>query len=250
MHVRVITPITTEGFTTVDDFKGVTRPDTVVSVTGIATGPASIESEFDEAFALPGTVVRILEAERDGADAVVIDCMGDPALDAGREVVDIPVVGASQAAMHLAAMLAHEFSVVTVLGTLRPLFENAAERYGVRSKLTSVRSVEMPVLELEADPERLVGALVDESVRAIEEDGAHAIVFGCTGMKGCAVGLERGLVERGYGGVPVVDPVAAAAKVAEALVDLGLTQSRLTHATPREKPLTGYELPRPSATAA
>jgi allantoin racemase len=243
MHIRVITPITTEGFTVVDDFDDVKRSGTVVSVANLATGPASIESEFDEAFALPNMVVRMMEAEREGADAIVIDCMGDPALAAGREVIDVPVVGASQAGMHYAALLAHNFSVVTVLATLRPMFEHLAERYGLGSKLASVRSVEIPVLELEADMERLVDGLVDESVKAIEQDGAHAIVFGCTGMKGCAMGLQRGIVERGYPQVPVIDPVAVAVKLAEGLVDLGLTQSRLTYATPREKPIAGYEIP-------
>ncbi len=243
MHIRVITPITTEGFTTVADFDGVAREGTVVSVGHLEAGPASIESEFDEAFALPNMVVRMMEAERDGADAVVIDCMGDPALAAGREVLDIPVVGASQGGMHLAAMLAHSFSVVTVLKTLRPMFEHAAGRYGLESKLASVRSVEIPVLELESDMGRLVDELVEESVKAIEQDGAHAILFGCTGMKGCAVGLQRGVAERGFPQVPVIDPVAGAVKLAEILVDLGLTQSRLTYATPREKEIAGYEIP-------
>lgn len=243
MKICVITPITTEGFTRVVDFDGIVGVGTEISIVNPTTGPPSIESEYDEAFAVPGTVIKMLEAQRAGADAIVIDCMGDPGLGAGREVVEIPIVGASQAGMHLAAMLAHCFSVVTVLGTLRPLLENIAGRYGLASKLASVRSVEIPVLELEQDPARLIRELVDESVKAIELDGAHAIVFGCTGMKGCAVGLQQGLAERGFGTVPVIDPVAAAVKLAEVLVELGLTQSRLTYASPRPKELIGYEVP-------
>jgi allantoin racemase len=250
VEIRVITPVTTEGFTRVEDFDDVARADTTVSVTNPVTGPPSIESEYDEAFAVPGTVIRMIEAEREGADAIVIDCMGDPGLAAGREAVDIPVVGASQVAMHTAAMVAHNFSIVTVLETLRPMFENIAATYGLTSKLASVRSVEIPVLELDKDPERLIRALVDESIKALEQDGAHSIVFGCTGMKGCAVGLKSGLSESGLTMVPVIDPVAAAVKVAEALVDLRLTHSRLTYASPRQKPLTGYEVPaRESVTA-
>lgn len=245
MHIRVITPVTTEGFTTVDDFKDVARTDSTISVVNTLTGPPSIESHFDEVFALPGTLLRMLEAQAEGADAVVIDCMGDPGLAAGREVLDIPVVGASQGAMHLAAMLCHSFSVVTVLATLRPLFEDAAAVYGLTSKLASVRSVEIPVLELEQDPERLVTELADESVRAIEEDGAHGIVFGCTGMKGFAVGLRAELTVRGHAGVPVIDPTAAAVKLAESLVDLDLTHSRLSYATPRAKEVVGFDLPTP-----
>lgn len=33
---------------------------------------------------VPDTILRIVEAERDGVDAVVIDCMGDPGRRARR----------------------------------------------------------------------------------------------------------------------------------------------------------------------
>lgn len=243
MKVRIVTPITTTGFTEAEDFQPLARADTQVSQVNLTRGPASIESEFEEALAVPDTVARTMEAEREGVDAVVIDCMGDPGLEPAREMVSIPVIGAAQASMHLAAMLAHNFSIVTVLDTLGPLFENTAKVYGLESKLRSVRSVNIPVLELEEDQERLVNALVEESIKAVEQDGAHAIVFGCTGMKGCAAGLKAGLEARGYAGIPVIDPVIAAFKLAEAVVDLGLTHSKRTYPAPPEKEISGYEFP-------
>ncbi|MGH9322643.1 MAG: aspartate/glutamate racemase family protein [Vicinamibacteria bacterium] len=241
MRIRVITPITTAGFTEGADFEPLARGDTEISQTNLTRGPASIESEFEEALAVPDTVAKIAEAEREGVDAVVIDCMGDPGLEPAREVVEIPVLGAAQSSMHLAAMLAHNFSVVTVLDRLGPLFENTAKVYGLESKLCSVRSVNIPVLDLEEDQERLVDALADESVKAVEEDGAHAIVFGCTGMKGCAAGLKAALEVRGYAGIPVIDPVVAAFKLAEAVSDLGLTHSKRTYPTPPPKAIVGYD---------
>jgi allantoin racemase len=127
-----------------------------------------------------------------------------------------------------------------VLDAVVPLLEDLAATYGLSSKLRSVRSVDIPVLELD-DHDRLVAALAEESIRAIEDDGAHAIVFGCTGMLGCADGLRATLAERGYPGIPVIDPVIAAFKIAEALVDLGLTPSQRTYPTPRQKELVGYD---------
>jgi allantoin racemase len=240
MHIRVVTPITTPGFTEAADFEPLARPGVQVSQTNLDTGPASIESAFDEAFAQPDTIAKIVAAERDGVDAVVVDCMGDPAVDAGREATSMLVLGPAQTSMHLAALLAHRFSIVTVLDAVVPLLEDLARKYGLQDKLCSVRSVDIPVLEL-TEHSRLVRALVDESVKAIEEDGAHAIVFGCTGMRGCAEGLRASLAERGYPGIPVIDPVIAAFKLAEALVELGLTPSRRTYPSPREKQLAGYE---------
>jgi allantoin racemase len=181
-----------------------------------------------------------MQAERDGADAVVIDCMGDPGMDAGREATSLLVLGPAQTAMHLAALLGHRFSIVTVLDAVVPLLDDLATKYGLAGKLASIRSVDIPVLELD-DHERLVGALVSESVKAIEEDGAHAIVFGCTGMRGCADGLRASLADAGYPGIPVIDPVIAAFKIAEAMVDLGLTPSQRTYPAPREKSIVGYD---------
>jgi len=240
MHIRVITPITTSGFTAASDFEPLARTDTTVSHVELDVGPASIESAFDEALALPDTIAKIVQAEQEGADAVVVDCFGDPGMDAGREATETLVLGPAQTSMHLAALLGQKFSIVTVLDAVVPLIEDLATKYGLADKLCSIRTVDIPVLELDQH-ERLVRALADEAVRAVEDDGAHVIVFGCTGMRGCAAGLRADLAARGYPGIPVIDPVIAAFKLAEAIVDLGLAPSKRTYTTPREKALPGFE---------
>src|ERR1044071_40436 len=126
MKLRVVTPITTRGFMCAENFSSLVRPDTELSHVELEHGPASIESEYDEMLAAPQTVARISEAERDGMDAVIINCMGDPGMMAGREVVSIPVIGPCEATMHVASMLGHTFSVITVLEYLRPIFETLA----------------------------------------------------------------------------------------------------------------------------
>ena len=150
--------------------------------------------------------------------------------------------------MHVASMLGHTFSVVTVLKRLRAQFEHQAQIYGVREKLASVRSVSIPVLELEQDLERTKEALVEEAVRAVEDDGADAIIFGCTGMLGCAEAVCQGLLATGYD-VPVVDPIPWAIKMAASLADAGLSHSKITYEQPPSKPVVGYE-PLPGASLA
>ena len=240
--VRVVTPITTWGFRDRSEFDALERPGLTISHVEIETGPASIECEYDEALAVPGTIAKIIEAEREGCDAVVIDCMGDPGMFPGRECVSIPVIGPCEAAMHVASMLGHTFSVLTVLKRLRAQFEHMAQVYGVREKLASVRSVSIPVLELEQDLDRTKATLAEEAVRAVEEDGADAIIFGCTGMLGCAEAVRRGLLAKGYD-VPVIDPVPWAVKLAASLVDAGLSHSKITYERPPAKPVVGYEIP-------
>jgi allantoin racemase len=108
--------------------------------------------------------------------------------------------------------------------------------------MASVRSVEIPVLDLEGEREQSIKRLTEESIAAIEEDGAHAIVFGCTGMLGWAEDLEQGLVEAGYPGVPVIDPIPLTLRTAAALVGSGLTHSKRTYPDPPAKPRKGWDL--------
>jgi allantoin racemase len=241
-NIRLVTPITTKGFRNVEEVKIFEGPGYEISFCEIDSGPASIESEFDEMLAVPDTVAKIIQAERDGVDAVVIDCMGDPGLKPAREAVRIPVLGPSETSMHLAAMLGHKFSVVTVLHRLRTLFENAAKVYDTAGKLASVRSVEIPVLDLQGGVEKLTRALTEQAILAVEEDKADAIIFGCTGMLGCAEGVRAGLLERGYD-APVIDPVPTTIRIAAALVEAGHSHSKLTYPPPPEKPIAGYSQP-------
>lgn len=245
-HIRVITPIVTRGFRESENFSAYAGPETEVSQVAIDRGPGSIECEFDECLAVPDTVAKAIHAVEDGVDAIVIDCMGDPGMKPAREVVDIPVLGPAETCMHVASMLGHKFSVVTVLDSVLPMLDNQARVYGVADNMASARSVDIPVLELEQDRDRTVKGLIDESIKAVEDDGAHVIIFGCTGMMGCAQAVEEGLVERGIHGVPVIDPVPTTIRVAEGLVGAGLRHSKRTYPRPPVKEIVGYDFP-PSA---
>jgi len=214
---------------TYKELKSAARPDVEVTVVSLEKGPASIESMYEEEAAAPWILQKVKEAEEKGFDAVIIDCMGDPALEAAREIVSIPVVGPCESSMMVASMLGDKFSVVTILKRLTSLFWRKVKRYGLEGKVASVRSIDVPVLELEEKREEVKAALMRESKRAIEEDGADVIVLGCTGLIGMAEELKEGL------GVPVVDPGITPLKVAEILVDLRLSQSKTAYPTPPKK---------------
>ena len=99
------------------------RSDISISNVNLDNGPVSIESSIDEVLCGPDLIRKARDAEEQGADAIVIDCLGDPGLDAVREAVGIPVVGPGEAAFHLACTLGHKFGVITVMERLRPLIE-------------------------------------------------------------------------------------------------------------------------------
>ena len=116
----------------------------------IRQGPASIESAVDEVLAAPGVVDAAIMAEADGAQAVVIDCMLDPGLDAAREAVSIPVIGCGEAAMRAAGA---PFAVVTVLQRQERAFADLARKYGLADRMTGTIGIGVPVLALETDRE-------------------------------------------------------------------------------------------------
>lgn len=240
MHIHVVCPVVAEDLSTQAHFGPHARAGTTVSHTILQRGPESVESHFDEAMALPDTLRRVIEAERDGADAVIIDCMGDPGLAAAREATSLLVLGPAQTSMHVAAMLGHRFSVITILDAVVPMLHDLAATYGLTDKLSSVRAVDIPALELH-DEDRLVEALFRESLAAIEQDGAHAIVLGCTSMRGAAASVQQCLATAGHVGIPVIDPAITALKIAEALIDLGLQPSQRSYPSPRDKRIVGYD---------
>jgi allantoin racemase len=160
--------------------------------------------------------------------------MADPGLDAARELVRIPVVGPAQASMYLAATLGHRFSVLSVSEADIPSFELQAARHGLAARLASVKPFRIPVLDLKDDVEATMRVLVDLSEQAVREDGAHVIIPGCTGLAGFAQQIQAGLADRGCP-VPVVDPPSVALKLAESLVELGLSHSERTYPSPPDK---------------
>jgi len=236
MHIRIINPTITRSWE--EDsrlaYAAAAGPGTEVSIVSLDWGTASIESARDQALVTPDILCKAMQAEREGADAVIIDCMGDPGLYAVRELVRIPAIGPAEASMHLAAQLGHRFSVLAVFDSRIPMMEEEVVRYGLYPRLASVRGFNIPVLELEQDWERTIVRVTDVAERAVREDGAHVIIPGCTGLAGLAPRIQAGLAARGCE-VPVLDPPTVAMKLAESLVALGLTHSRRTFAAPHPR---------------
>lgn len=239
--VHIVTPIITEGIRTLADVEPFLRPDLEVRHSLISSGPASIECCSDEALSVPGILEQALAAERDGATAIVIDCMGDPGLEAARELVSIPVLGPAQTSMHYASLLGHRFAFVTVLERLYPLIDGLVARYGLRESYAGFGAIDIPVLEIEHRLDEVVGQLASESLRLVRDHRAGAIVLGCTGFLGCAEKIAERLAAEGHP-VPVIDPIPLLLHSADSLCKLGLSHSGHVYPLPRRKPLAGFAL--------
>jgi allantoin racemase len=203
-------------------------PGTEVRVIDVAHGPASIESAYEEFMAVPPTLDLIMQCEREGYDAAIIGCFGDPGLEAARELVSMPVIGPCEAAMLTAAGLGHRFGVLTIFESLIAGQELLAVKAGVRAKLAGVRPTDIPVLELMKDPARTRARLIEVAARCVKEDRADSLLFGCMTMSFLDMGDEVGAAV----GVPVVNAGRAALKHAEMLVSMGLAHSKKAFPTP------------------
>lgn len=223
MRILVVNPNTTVEMTKQIErtLNAVKRADTVLEVMNPAVGSAGLESAYDEL--VSGLeMLKIVQAGRaKGYDALVIACFSDPAVIAAKEILDVPVVGIAEAAMHMACMIGRKFSIVVTFRHRVPGKELYVVNNGLEGRLASVRGLGLSVVETSSEPEKTKEAILSLARTAIDEDGAEVIILGCAGMSGYARELEQKL------GVPVLDPVPVALKMAEVMVDLGLKPSKI-----------------------
>ena len=202
-------------------------------------GAESVEGNFESYLAAIAVMDRV-RSYSEPYDAVIQAGYGEHGREGLQELLDVPVVDITEASASIAMMLGHKYSVVTTLDRTVPLIEDRLRLAGLDTKCASVRASGLPVLALETDPERTIEAIVDEAEAAVREDKAEVICLGCGGM----AGLDDRIRERT--GVPVGDGVGAAVKLAESLVGLGLSTSKVrTYAPPRPKRITGWPLAKP-----
>ncbi|UPZ31867.1 aspartate/glutamate racemase family protein [Streptomyces sp. LRE541] len=197
-------------------------PGTTVLGLTPAWGPESAEGWLDSylsAAAVLDTLRTYQDQEdHDPYDAVVMAGFGEHGREGVRELVDVPVVDITEAAAHLACLLGRRYGVVTTLERSAGLIEDSLYTAGVARNCAVVVGTGLGVLDL-GDRERTEAAFVAAAERA-RDAGAEVLVLGCAGM----TGLQRAVGEKL--GMPVVDGVGAAVKLAESLVSLGLTTSR------------------------
>ncbi|MET8688700.1 aspartate/glutamate racemase family protein [Streptomyces sp. NPDC004732] len=193
------------------------------TVTGLtpAWGVESAEGWLDSYLSAAAVLdaLRAHDASGEPYDAVVMAGFGEHGREGARELLDVPVVDITEAAAHLACLLGRRYGVVTTLDRARGQIEDSLHAAGVARNCAVVVGTGLGVLDL-GDEERTVRAFLAAGERA-RDAGAEVLVLGCAGM----TGLQRAVGEKL--GMPVVDGVGAAVRLAESLVGLGLTTSRV-----------------------
>lgn len=216
--------------------QGWVSPEVVIEVADAPGGPLSIESHAEEFLCVPPMLAALTARPRQ-PDAVIIGCFGDPGLGAVREVLDCPVVGPFEAALHLGAQLGARVGVVTILDSVVPVLDHLVRGMGLSLRYAGAVAIDVPVLELKKDVAAVVSRAAEAGQQLVREKDADVLVLGCMSLSFLGA-AERMADEIG---VPVINPARCALETARALAAQGLGHSRRTYAKPRKALTTGEE---------
>lgn len=200
-----------------DLLSGIKQTSTSIEVVSFDMNPTPTHLEYRAYESLIHE--RSVRVARDCAarqvDAMVIGCFYDPALEAAREISGrTVVVGPCQASLQIVANLANRYSVIVGRAKWIEQMTARVREYGGIDRLASMRPLDMGVDEFQRDHALTRRRIVEQARRAVEEDGAEAIVLGCTIEFGFFQQVQEAV------GVPVIDPVVAAFKMAESLAGM------------------------------
>ncbi len=230
MRILVININTSEAIT--EKMRGVIekvkRPDTQVTVICPKHGPETIDSSYDEAYAVPPTLDLVKKANADSYDAILLGCFCDAGVEAAREISDIPVIAMEEATFSVALTLGAKFGVLTEKRPRVAMKEMHVRRAGLGGRLASVRALQMSTADLAENPDETKRRGLLLARRMVEEDGAEVIIMGCAAMAGYNEEIQNEL------SVPVLDPTVISFKYAEMIADVGVSHSRIGLYSPPE----------------
>lgn len=170
-------------------------------------------------------VIRtVVAADREGFDAIVVNCFDDPGVKEARALVKTPVFGLSEPTFHYACQLGAKLGalvpdmpgqVAFVQGQIDAMgLSSRMIRDGVRAE--SRRFTESFAEALQ-DPMAMVRRLEAQG-RDMVDDGADVVVIACGGLgQVCGSAGFHALTHRDAV-IPVVNPLTTAVKTAEMMV--------------------------------
>jgi allantoin racemase len=238
MRIKVVVPVSTDKWNKIihDQYESNKDPGTEIDIVNIKKGPESITSLYDGAWAELFALKEAEKAEEDGYDGVILYCGMDPALEAVKQALTIPVVGISEPSLHLAYQLGKKIAYVGPGGldtdTNRNYVTHREEgKYGLPPPVSRRYGVaiERPVLDIFKNMEEIKEGMLEAAKKAIEEDGADIIYANCGALIEPVKYLKENL------DVPVIENSAVALKTLEMIIKLGLSHSKIAFPSPRKK---------------
>jgi allantoin racemase len=191
----------------------VASPGTAVIGRNARFGARIIGSRTEAAISAHA-LLDLLAEEAPGQDAVIIGMSLDTGLWAARELLEVPVVGMTEAALLCACTMAPRFGLVVLGRNNAQQFRELVESYGLLGRLAGIAALELTPEDRLRDQEALLQPLVDGARRLVEQDGAEVVIL----VGAVMAGLPRAL--QGEVPVPLIEGIACGVLLAETLVRL------------------------------
>jgi len=216
MNILVINPIGDNSWNESDKkfFLSVASPETTVEVVSLDKGPQSVETIRDYEAVKPLVIDLALKSHIE-YDGLIVNCFLDPGVDELKKLIDKPVVGPGEASLAFGSIFRGRLGIVSIESEALKLIGERCNMLGYGALVASIRGIKIHVVDLAKDWGKVKMELIEESRKAIE-DGAEVIILGCTGLAGLSKIVSETIHK------PVIDPAAAALKMVESLISLGL----------------------------
>jgi allantoin racemase len=183
-------------------------------------GPPVVDSVYADYMA-GRPLLRGLAELRPLPDAIVLAGFGNYGTAAVKEALDLPVVSMAEAAMALALPLCRRFAIVTTAPRMIAYTQDLVRLAGLDARCAAVHAVTLPPIGEAPPPEEAVLAELGARAEAMRaRDGADLIILGGSRLSPYAAALRRAIT------LPVLEPVACAVHIAEALVRLDLRHGK------------------------
>ena len=155
--------------------------DTQVEVFNLDEGPAALNTPGDLLFCEHAVFQEGVKTDRHDFDAILIDCVFDPAVDALREETGIPTFGPTRTTLPLISLVAPNFSIIARIEKQSQLLAQVVSKYRYGDRLVSTRA--LGISYEEAKEEKIFNeAMIRQLKLVVEEDHAGAVMMGSTTM--------------------------------------------------------------------
>lgn len=185
-------------------------PDTNIEVFNLPEGPTSLSTPGDILFCEHAVFQEGMRTDKNDFDAILIDCVFDPAVSALKEQAPMSVFGPMQVTLPLVLLVADKFSFVARAERQTLWLADLARRYGYGGSMASARFLGISYQE-SRKPKIFDQAMKKQLSKVVSEDGAQAVVMGSTTMV-----LEDDVVAAA-GAAPLFLPGMIALRVIEGL---------------------------------
>ena len=177
------------------------------------------------------SLVKQIE-NNNSSDAFIIASFEDIGVDTIRKITSKPVIGIGEASFYTANIIANKFSIITNVSQSHEALKNNLIKYDMDHKCVSLKSIEVPILDMETMSKSNLTKLENEIQRTISEDNPEAIIITSAGISNLSKDLSSKF------NLPFIEGISASTALIQNLIKLQLSIKKFV-----PKPLRNFGIP-------